>query len=58
MPVATIFLIQSWKGIMSKRTFKLKPIAIAIALSNMSVLSVNADERVIEKIVVTAEKRG
>lgn len=43
---------------MSRPTFKLKPIAIAIAVSNMAVLSVNAEERVIEKIVVTAEKRG
>jgi iron complex outermembrane receptor protein len=58
MIVATIFLIQSWKSTMSRRTFKLKPIAIAIAVSNMAVLSVNAEERVIEKIIVTAEKRG
>ncbi|MFT6779775.1 MAG: iron complex outermembrane receptor protein [Paraglaciecola sp.] len=58
MIVATIFLIQSWKSTMSRPTFKLKPIAIAIAVSNMAVLSVNAEERVIEKIVVTAEKRG
>ena len=43
---------------MSKITFTLKPIAIAIAVSNMAVLSVNADERTIEQIVVTAEKRG
>lgn len=43
---------------MSKITFKLKPIAIAIVVSNMAVLSVNADERTIEQIVVTAEKRG
>jgi iron complex outermembrane receptor protein len=58
MIVATIFLIQSWKSTMSRLTFKLKPIAIAIAVSNMAVLSVNAEERVIEKIIVTAEKRG
>jgi iron complex outermembrane receptor protein len=58
MIVATIFLIQSWKSTMSRPTFKLKPIAIAIAVSNMAVLSVNAEERVIEKIIVTAEKRG
>lgn len=43
---------------MSKKIFKSKPLAIAIAVSNMAALSVNAEERAIEQIVVTAEKRG
>jgi iron complex outermembrane receptor protein len=43
---------------MSKKTFKLRPLAIAIAVSNMAAISVNAEDRAIEKIVVTAEKRG
>ena len=55
---------------MSKRAFKLKPLAIAVAISNMAALSVNgqelaieqspmnAEERTIEQIVVTAEKRS
>ena len=32
--------------------------AIAVAVSNMAALSVNAEERAIEEIVVTAEKRN
>jgi iron complex outermembrane receptor protein len=43
---------------MSKKIFKLRPLAIAIAVSNMAAISVNAEDRAIEKIVVTAEKRG
>lgn len=55
---------------MSKRAFKLKPLAIAVTISNMAALSinaqelateqspVNAEERAIEKIMVTAEKRS
>jgi len=43
---------------MNTTTFKLKYLAVAIAVSNMAALSVNAQERAIEKIVVTAEKRG
>ncbi|PKG97246.1 TonB-dependent receptor [Paraglaciecola sp. MB-3u-78] len=43
---------------MSKTTFKLKSLAIAVAVSNLAALSANAQERAIEKIVVTAEKRG
>lgn len=41
---------------MNTTTFKLKYLAVAIAVSNMAALSVNAQERAIEKIVVTAEK--
>jgi iron complex outermembrane receptor protein len=43
---------------MSKTTFKLKSLAIAVAVSNLAALSANAQERAIEQIVVTAEKRG
>jgi iron complex outermembrane receptor protein len=43
---------------MSKTTFKLKSLAIAVAVSNMAAISANAEDRTIEKIVVTAEKRG
>ena len=43
---------------MSKQTFKLKSLAIAVAVSNMTALSVNAEDRAIEQIVVTAEKRN
>jgi iron complex outermembrane receptor protein len=55
---------------MSKRAFKLKPLAIAVTLSNMAALSVsaqqltaeqssaNAEDRAIEQIMVTAEKRS
>lgn len=45
---------------MSKKIFKSKPlvIAITVAVSNIAVLSAKADERAIEQIVVTAEKRG
>ena len=43
---------------MSQTTFKLKSLAIAVAVSNMAALSANAEERAIEQIVVTAEKRG
>jgi iron complex outermembrane receptor protein len=43
---------------MSKQTFKLKSLAIAVAMSNLTALSVNAEDRAIEQIVVTAEKRN
>ncbi|AGH46507.1 TonB-dependent receptor [Paraglaciecola psychrophila] len=43
---------------MSKQTFKLKSLAIAVAVSNMTAISVNAEDRAIEQIVVTAEKRN
>jgi iron complex outermembrane receptor protein len=45
---------------MSKKLFKSKPlvIAIAVAVSNVVALSAKAEERAIEQIVVTAEKRG
>jgi iron complex outermembrane receptor protein len=43
---------------MSKKTFKLKSLAIAVAMSNMAALSVGAEDRAIEQIVVTAEKRN
>jgi iron complex outermembrane receptor protein len=43
---------------MSKTTFKLTSLAIAVAVSNLAALSANAQERAIEQIVVTAEKRG
>ncbi|MFT5837957.1 MAG: iron complex outermembrane receptor protein [Flavobacteriales bacterium] len=43
---------------MSKIIFKLKPLAMAIAVSNMAALTANAEERAIEQIVVTSEKRG
>ncbi|MFT5995967.1 MAG: iron complex outermembrane receptor protein [Glaciecola sp.] len=55
---------------MSKRTFTLTPLAIAVAVSNIATLSVNAQEiaaaqspgigedRAIEQIMVTAEKRS
>jgi iron complex outermembrane receptor protein len=43
---------------MSKQTFKLKSLAIAVAMSNLTALSVNAENRAIEQIVVTAEKRN
>ena len=45
---------------MSKKLFKSKPlvIAIAAAVSNVVALSAKAEERAIEQIVVTAEKRG
>ena len=43
---------------MSKKTFKLTSLAIAVAVSNMATLSVNAEDRAIEQIVVTAEKRN
>jgi iron complex outermembrane receptor protein len=43
---------------MSKKIFKLKSLAIAVAMSNMAVLSASAEDRAIEQIVVTAEKRN
>jgi len=52
------FFNSSRESKMNTTTFKLKYLAVAIAVSNMAALSVNAQERAIEKIVVTAEKRG
>ncbi len=43
---------------MNKKPFKLKSLAVAVALSNLAALSANAEDRAIEKIVVTAEKRN
>lgn len=55
---------------MSKRAFKFKPLAIAVAISNMAATSViaqessteqspaSSEERAIEQIIVTAEKRS
>lgn len=43
---------------MCKTTFKLKSLAVAVAMSHLAALSANAEERAIEQIVVTAEKRG
>ena len=56
--VTAIFIIQSRKIKMNKKVFKLKSLAIAVAVSNMATLSANAEDRASLRAGCPAVVRG